>query len=94
MVVLDQSKVHEDNGFGVSSAGALQKPSPFLAFTAGHGGGVTNPTAAGGDGISSALTGPNSLTATTGFVQSPSPYIQPLASDLEVRTIMWSIIFN
>ena len=85
MVVLDHHKVLEGNSGNVSSSETLRKPSPILAFS-----GVQT-TAAGGSMLQQRNAILN-MTTTTAF--QSSPYIQPLPTDSEVRTIMWSIIFN
>ena len=87
MVVLDHHNVLEGNGGGNNSSSSesllLRKPSPLLAFGAG----ATTTTAAG------TMLQRNAV-LNTPALHSSSPYIQPLATDSEVRTIMWSIIFN
>ena len=80
MVVLDHHKVLEGNSGGNNGPSeSLRKPSSILAF------GAVNSTAAG------------SMLQRNVVLNTPalqSPYIQPLPADSEVRTIMWSIIFN
>ena len=86
MVVLDHHNVREGNSGGnngsSSSDSLLRKPSPLLAF----------------GGVSAAATAAGSMLQRNAVLNTPalqsSPYIQPLPADSEVRTIMWSIIFN
>ena len=81
MVVLDHLKVLEGNsGNNGNTSEALRKPSPILSY-----GGVDT-TVAG------SMLHRNAV-LNTPALQS-SPYVQPLTTDSEVRTIMWSIIFN
>ena len=87
MVVLDHHNVLEGNSGGnngsSSSESLLRKPSPLLAFS-----GVSAATTAAGSILQ------RNAVLNTPALQSSSPYIQPLPADSEVRTIMWSIIFN
>ena len=87
MVVLDHHNVLEGNSGGnngsSSSDSLLRKPSPLLAF-----GGVSAAATAAGSMLQ------RNAVLNTPALQSSSPYIQPLPADSEVRTIMWSIIFN
>ena len=80
MVVLDHQKLLEGNSATNGSSESLRKPSPMLAFGAAN-------TAAAGSMLQ------RNAVLNTPVLQS-SPYIQPLPTDSEVRTIMWSIIFN
>lgn len=79
MVVLDHHKMLEGNNGRVASEHA-RKSSPITTFSGG------NATAAG------SILQRNAVLNTTAF--QSSPYVQPLPTDSEVRTIMWSIIFN
>ena len=79
MVVLNHNKVLGGNSSNVPSE-PLRKPSPILAFSG------ADTTAVG------TMLQRNAAINTTPF--QSSPYIQPLPTDSEVRTIMWSIIFN
>ena len=81
MVVLDHHNVVEgSSGVNNGPSESLRKPSSIHAF------GAVNSTAAG------SMLQRNAV-LNTAALQS-SPYIQPLPADSEVRTIMWSIIFN